>query len=179
MELPVARAYYHLQRGNYPQVIPFLETAIERANNNANKARYSYIIAQLHYREGRVEEARKYYQKALEFSNDYEMTFNTQLAIIRSSVQNNTMTSADAMAQLEKMVKDIKNVNYLGRIYYLMGTLAVEISRWPSRISKRVWKQLAPMPSRKLKASICLLHFTCSNCNTSKLNKPTRHAQRS
>ena len=57
MELPVARAYYHLQRGNYPQVIPFLETAIERANNNANKARYSYIIAQLHYREGRWQEA--------------------------------------------------------------------------------------------------------------------------
>lgn len=125
-ELPVARAYYHLQRENYPQVIPFLEQAIERAKDRADKARYSYIIAQLHYRDGRVEEARAYYQKALDFSNDYDMIFNTQLSIIRSSVKNNTMTRADAMSQLEKMVKDIKNESYLGRIYYLMGTMAVD-----------------------------------------------------
>jgi tetratricopeptide (TPR) repeat protein len=135
MELPVARAYYHLQRGNYPQVIPFLEQAIERANNNANKARYSYIIAQLYYRAGKVEEARTYYQKALDFSNDYEMSFNTQLAIIRSSVQNNTMSNAEAMGQLEKMVKDIKNVDYLGRIYFLMGTLAVDAKDIPLAIT--------------------------------------------
>ena len=31
-ELPVARAYYHMKRENYPQVIPFLEQAIERAS---------------------------------------------------------------------------------------------------------------------------------------------------
>ncbi len=134
-ELPVARAYYHLMRENYAQVIPFLEQAIERARDRSLKARYAYIIAQLHYREGRVAEARAYYEKALEFSNDYEMIFNTQLSIIRSSVQNNTMTSAEAQEQLDKMVKDSKNIDYLGRIYYLMGTLAVDAKDIPLAIS--------------------------------------------
>jgi len=123
-ELPVARAYYHMMRENYPQVIPFLEQAIERASKKSLKARYSYIIAQLYYRAGQIEQAREHYQLALDYSNNYEMEFNTKLAIIRTGVKTSTMTRSDAMAQLEKMTKDIKNTNYLGRIYYLMATMA-------------------------------------------------------
>lgn len=133
-ELPVARAYYHLKRENYAQVFPFLEQAIERASDRSLKARYSYIIAQLYYRDGKVDEARTYYEKALDYTNDYEMIFNTQLSIIRSSVKSNTMTKADALDRLEKMVKDIKNVPYLGRIYYLMGTMAVDENDIPLAI---------------------------------------------
>ena len=133
-ELPVARAYYHLMRENYAQVIPFLEVAVERAHDKSDKARYSYIIAQLHYREGRVEEARAYYEKALEYSNDYDMIFNTQLSIIKSSVKNKTMTEAEAVSQLEKMARDIKNIPYLGRIYFLMGTMAMDNNEIPLAI---------------------------------------------
>lgn len=124
-ELPVARAYYHIKRGNYPQVIPFLEQGIERASRREDKARYSYIIAQLYDMQGNSAQAAAYYQKSLDFANVYEMEFNTQLSIIRSAVSNHTMTRADAQKQLEHMVKDFKNVNYLGRIYYVMATLAV------------------------------------------------------
>ena len=134
-ELPVARAYYHLQRENYPQVYPFLEQAIERAKDPTHKARYSYIIAQLYFRDGNVEKAKEYYQKALDFSKQYEMIFNTQLSIIRSSVKDNTLSNADAQAQLDKMVKDIKNTDYLGRIYYLKGTLAMDANDIPMAIS--------------------------------------------
>jgi tetratricopeptide (TPR) repeat protein len=125
-ELPVARAYYHMKRENYPQVIPFLEQAIERAGNRNLKARYSYIIAQLHDRAGNTAKAGEYYQKSLDFATKYDMEFNTQLSFIRSSVKNNTMTRTEAQAQLEKMVKDSKNEPYLGRIYYVMATLALE-----------------------------------------------------
>ncbi len=125
-ELPVARAHYHLKRGNYPQVIPFLEQAIERAGKRAAKARYSYIIAQLHDMAGRSDLAAQYYQKSLDFSNQFEMEFNTQLSIIRSSVRSNTMTRAEAQTRLEKMEKDDKNAIYLGRIYFLMATLALD-----------------------------------------------------
>ncbi len=125
-ELPVARAYYHMSRGNYPQVIPFLEQAIERSSDRALKARYSYIIAQLYYRENNSSEARKFYEQALEFSNNYEMELNTELAIIRSSVLSGSMSQAVATTQLEKLLKDDKNHEYLGRIYYLMAELRLE-----------------------------------------------------
>ncbi len=125
-ELPVARAYYHMQRENYPQVIPFLEQAIERASKKSLKARYSYIIAQLYYRDGKIDKAREYYQGALDFANNYEMEFNTRLAIIRTGVKTGSMSRTDAQLQLEKMTRDIKNVNYLGRIYYLMATMAID-----------------------------------------------------
>jgi len=134
-ELPVARAYYHLKRENYPQVYPFLEQAIERARDVTHKARYSYIIAQLYFRDGQVEKAKEYYEKALDFSKEYEMVFNTQLAIISSSVKDNSLSNADAQARLDKMVKDVKNANYLGRIYYLKGTLAMDANDIPLAIS--------------------------------------------
>jgi len=125
-ELPVARAYYHMKRENYPQVIPFLEQAIERASKRNLKARYSYIIAQLYYRDHNVDKAREYYQKSLEFANRYDMEFNTRLSIIRSRFETNTMSRPMAQAELEKMTKDIKNAGYLGRIYYAMATMAVD-----------------------------------------------------
>lgn len=125
-ELPVARAYYHMVRENYPQVIPFLEQAIERASKRANKARYAYIIAQLYDRDGNVAKASEFYQKSLDFSNKYDMEFNTKLSIIRSSVRNKTMTSAEAQQSLEKMLKDEKNKPFLGRIYFVLATLALD-----------------------------------------------------
>ncbi len=125
-ELPVARAYYHMVRENYPQVIPFLEQAIERASKRNNKARYAYIIAQLYDRQGNVAKAGEFYQKSLDFSNKYDMEFNTKLSIIRSSVRNKTMTSAEAQQSLEKMLKDEKNKPFQGRIYFVLATLALD-----------------------------------------------------
>ena len=125
-ELPVARAYYHMQRENYPQVIPFLEQAIEKASKRKDKARYAYIIAQLYDRQGKSDMAAEFYQKSLDFANTYDMEFNTELSIIRSSVKNQTLSRADAQAKLEKMAKDIKNEKFLGRIYYTMATMALE-----------------------------------------------------
>ena len=125
-ELPVARAYYHIKRENFPQVIPFLEQAIERASKRANKARYAYIIAQLHDRAGNTQAANEYYQKSLDFSNQYDMEFNTQLSILRSGVKTGSLSRSDAQASLEKMAKDYKNQPYLGRIYFVMANLALD-----------------------------------------------------
>ena len=134
-ELPVARAYYHMSRENYPQVIPFLEQAIERANRRQDKARYAFIIGQLYDKDGKVDMASEYYQKSLDFSNQYEMEFNTQLNIIRSSVRNGTMTSAEAVHSLEKMLKDDKNTSYQGRIYFMLASLALDANDIPLAIT--------------------------------------------
>lgn len=134
-DLPVARAYYHMQRENYPQVIPFLEQAIERASKKADKARYAYIIGQLYDRDGNVAKATEFYQKSLDFSNKYDMEFNTRLSIIKSSVRNKTMTSAEAQQSLEKMIRDEKNKPFQGRIYFVLATLAVERDDIPDAIA--------------------------------------------
>jgi outer membrane protein assembly factor BamD (BamD/ComL family)/spore coat polysaccharide biosynthesis protein SpsF (cytidylyltransferase family) len=134
-ELPVARAYYHMQRENYPQVIPFLEQGIERAGRRDDKARYSYIIAQLYDKLGNVAKAAEYYQKSLDFSNKYDMEINTRLSIIRSSVRSKTMSDAEARQSLEKLLKDDKNKVYQGRIYYILATLALEQDDVPLAIT--------------------------------------------
>ncbi|MDQ3016090.1 MAG: tetratricopeptide repeat protein [Bacteroidota bacterium] len=134
-ELPVARAYYHMERENYPQVIPFLEQAIERASKRANKARYSYIVAQLYDKQGDISKAQEFYQKSLDFTNQYDMEFNTQLSIIRSGVRNKTLPLADAEAQLEKMLKDDRNTTFKGRIYYTLADLSLQQDDIPGAIA--------------------------------------------
>src|SRR5690606_26250116 len=106
--LPVARAYYHLQRHNYPQVIPFLEQAIERAKRGEDRARYSYIIAQLHLRAGDVAKAREWYEKCLSFNGGYQMELNTELNLIRTRVQDGRMTTPEALAELGRMLRETK-----------------------------------------------------------------------
>jgi tetratricopeptide (TPR) repeat protein len=134
-ELPVARAYYHMVRENYPQVIPFLDQAIERATRRADKARYAYIIAQLYDKEGNVAKAEEYYEKSLDYSNQYDMEFNTKLSIIRSAVRNKTMTIAEAQQNLEKLIKDDKNKPYQSRVYFVLANLELENNDIASAIS--------------------------------------------
>ena len=134
-ELPVARAYYHMKRENYPQVIPFLEQAIERAKDRDAKARYSYIIAQLHDKLGNAAMAADFYQKSMDFSNDYTMEINTRLNMIRSSVRNKSMTHQEARNTLEKMLKDGKNTVYLGRINFILASIALEENDIPGAIA--------------------------------------------
>jgi len=123
-ELPVARAYYHMQRHNYPQVIPFLEQAIERASRRQDRARYSYIIAQLYERSGESAKASEWFGKSLGFSSDYLMELNGRLNLLRADMREGRVTMADAVSQLEKMLRDSKNAPYKDRIFYLMAQLA-------------------------------------------------------
>lgn len=134
-ELPVARAYYHMKRENYPQVIPFLDQAIERASRRADKARYAFIIAQLYERAGQVDKSAAYYAKCLDLTNKYEMELNTRLSMIRSEVRAKTMSHEEAQSKLEKMTRDEKNTSYAGKIYYFMATLSVDKNDIPGAIA--------------------------------------------
>jgi len=61
-ELAPLKAHFQLKQKKYDQAIPSLEQAIELAKKRKEKARYSYIIAQIHQQEGRENEAVAFYE---------------------------------------------------------------------------------------------------------------------
>lgn len=125
-ELAPVKAHYAIKRKRYEQAIPHLEEAIRLTKNRKEKARYHYIIAQIHQESGRASEALASFESALKYSKSYDMEFSSKLNIIKNSWLNGKTNSAQASKSLNKMLKDIKNEDYKDQIYYTLATIALK-----------------------------------------------------
>ena len=125
-DLAPIQAHYHMKRENYPQAILYLQTAIGLESDKLKKARYAFIIAQLYEQQGQSAEAFQYYEEVLDYKPGYELTFSAQLNTIRSAWANGFSTADEARNELEKMTRDIKNDDYLDRIYYTLAIIDMQ-----------------------------------------------------
>ena len=97
-----------------------LEQAIEFKLNKEFKSRLIYILAQLYHKDGNYK-ASTYYQQVVERNPEYEMAF--QAKINRALSFSGGETKA-IKAQLIKMLKDDKNIDYFDQIYYALAEIA-------------------------------------------------------
>ena len=120
-------AYYFLAREDYTNAIPALEQALEQSDSRRKKARYAFILAQLMQQEG-GDQGRiyAYYKQAAKYAPSYEMVFSSKLNMAQSEYLSGTATAEDAASNLRKMLKDSKNKEYKGQIYYALGNLAIK-----------------------------------------------------
>ncbi len=125
-DLAVAQAYLKLQRKEYDPAIEPLEKAIELATDRSEKARYSYIVAQIHQQEGRGDEALAGFERALKFSPSYEMEFSSRLNVAQNAWLSGKVSSEDATKKLEQMLKDVKNKGYEDQIYFALAQIAIK-----------------------------------------------------
>ncbi len=108
-----------LKQGHYEDAIPFLLTAVEQADRN-DKARMSYILAQVYEKKGDYAEAYKWYEECLDNNPLHELEFNAMLSQARC-YQGKDIDSLKE--KLEKLIKKQSNSEYLDQIYYTIGEL--------------------------------------------------------
>lgn len=125
-DLAPVKAHYHLKQKNYDLAIEPLQQAIELGKDRELKARYAYILAQIHQKNGDNDACEVAFNKAWKFSNYYDLEFSAQLNIIHSKWDAGTITGAGATKTLQKMTKDIKNYEYRDQIYFLMSRIALK-----------------------------------------------------
>jgi len=125
-QLAPVKAHYAIKRKKYEQAIPHLEEAIRLTKKKKEKARYHYIIAQIHQEGKRASEALASFKSALKYSKSYDMEFSSKLNIIKNSWLNGKTNSAQASKSLNKMLKDIKNEDYKDQIYYTLASIALK-----------------------------------------------------
>lgn len=125
-ELASLRAYYHVRKKQYLESIPPLEDAIELATDKSRKARYTFILGQLQEMAGQYTDAYNSFELASKYANDYELVFSSKLAMIQNQWNSGKMTDESAINDLEKMLKDFKNVDYQDRIYFTMAVIALK-----------------------------------------------------
>lgn len=108
-----------LKQGYYEEAIPFLLTAVDQSDRK-DKARMSYILAQVYEELGNYPEAYKWYEECLDNNPLHELEFNAMLSQARC-YQGKDIESLKA--KLEKLIKKQSNSEYLDQIYFTIGEL--------------------------------------------------------
>lgn len=129
------KAHFYLIQKEYESAIAPLEQAITKSKKKQDKARYAYIVAQLHQRAGRSEAAYAFYEKSSKYSDSYEMRFSAKLNMTKNDYNNGRASAEQITKKLEKMAVDIKNEEYRDQVYYALADIALKNNNKPDAIS--------------------------------------------
>ncbi|MBK3519595.1 type IX secretion system periplasmic lipoprotein PorW/SprE [Carboxylicivirga marina] len=108
----------------YIEAIPYLSNALADEKNKHKRLRYSYILGQLYLLNNQRQEAAESFGYVAKASTDYEMTFNAK--VNQASIVYANADITEVKKQLHKLRKDKKNKDYLDRIYYAFGRVALQ-----------------------------------------------------
>lgn len=116
-------AEFYIKQGLNEEAIAKLNEAIKLATNKKQKARFYFVLGQLYEtRENDVKKAASNYRKTLSFKPAYELEFNARIKLSLLA-EYNEQSSKKIKTQLIKMLKDLKNSDYLDVIYFTLGQL--------------------------------------------------------
>ena len=122
-DLALAVAHYYIKQKNYDPAFSELLEAISLVNKKREKARYLYILAQLHFSQKNYSAATDNFSKVIRISPEYEMTFNSKINRARS-FNTSSIGSEQIEGELLKMLKDDKNKEFLDVIYFGLAELS-------------------------------------------------------
>lgn len=116
----------HLRKKEYSKAIEKLEESLKMAKGRRQKARIHFIMAQVFEKTSDNSKASLNYERAMKLSPDYEMAFHAR--IFRALMYSGS-DSRGIRAELRKMLKDDKNIDFLDQIYYALGELDMKESK--------------------------------------------------
>ncbi len=121
----VAQARYHILKKEYQEAVELLVEAEKIGKKKKNRIRYLYIIAQLKEALGEADEASQYYLKVVKARPSYELEFNARISRARTfDIYLND--SREIKEELNKMLKDDKNIEYHDQIYYALAGIELK-----------------------------------------------------
>lgn len=107
-----------IKQEDFDQAIIDLEKSLEFCKKSAEKARVHFILAQLNSAKNNNEKAKYHYGKVLKYNAPFDMNFNARI--------NRAIMGGDSKIKkdLEKMLRDEKNVEFKDQIYFALGDIA-------------------------------------------------------
>ena len=121
-ELAVIRADWCMLQEKYSDAYGYLDQAVGMIKDKERLRRYTYIMAQILEREEEFAQASIKYREVLDLNPDYRMAFNARINQARL-YEGDAETGQEIRKQLQKMLKDDKNLEFLDQIYYALAEL--------------------------------------------------------
>ncbi|MGB0422773.1 MAG: tetratricopeptide repeat protein [Flavobacteriales bacterium] len=118
-------ADYWIQEGDYKKAIEQLEFALPYIKKKKDRARPTFILAQLNQKINQSQESINLYRTVLTLRPEYEMEFYARInqAMAYNRKGGNSQQIKD---ELFKMLKDEKNLEYRDQIYYALAEIELE-----------------------------------------------------
>lgn len=126
---------YYVRTEQYKKAEDALLEAIKVTKKKTVRGRYWYILAQLYEDEGDLKKATLCYSKSAKHHPSYEMEFNARLAKARTFQVESGADTKGLKKELNKMLKDEKNKEYLDQIYYALGDISSRENDVPSALN--------------------------------------------
>ena len=121
-----AVAHFYIKQKKYSQAIEPLTNALSMTKKRSEKARFSFILGQLHQLEGKGNEAYNNFERVVAYHPSYEMEFNAKLNMALNGWLNGKSTIEETEKGLNRMLNDAKNKEYQDQIYFTLANLSLK-----------------------------------------------------
>lgn len=122
-ELYTAQADMYLRQEKYDKAIDYLKLAIEFTKKKRDRARLTFILAQIYEKKMDYGSATEQYSTVLKLNPTFEMEF---YATINRALIYQGGDSRSIKMQLMRMLKDEKNKDFFDQIYYALGEIEMK-----------------------------------------------------
>ena len=110
-------ADFLLKNKRYAEAVPFLELALSKEKDKNLILRFNYLLAQLYQHTGYASKSYNQYTTIIRKSPPYELDFNARI----NRMQLNHVNVTDVRKELNKMIKNLNNKDYLDQLYFALG----------------------------------------------------------
>jgi tetratricopeptide (TPR) repeat protein len=118
-------ADHFIKQKKYSEAIDPLEKSIRLVSGKRKEYRLTYLLAQLNSYAGNSVRAIELYRKVVKMNPPYDVEFNARINIA-GVFDINSGNPQDLKKELERMLRDTKNKEFLDQIYYALGNLAMK-----------------------------------------------------
>lgn len=122
--LPLVRADLYILQEKYQQAKEPLVDALYLRQKKIVDARVRFILGQIFQQEEEYYKASEYYRQVIKKNPPYEMAFNAAINLARSYDTRYGDNSKDIVKQLNKMLKEDKNLEFRDQIYFALAEIA-------------------------------------------------------
>jgi len=106
-----------LKQHLYKEAMPFLELAMKYERDKKMLMRFTFLMAQLHEKSGNKQASFDAYTRVLDANPPYEMDLNARISRAALFLQH----TKEVRRQLQKMIDNNNNQDYLDQLYYTVG----------------------------------------------------------
>jgi hypothetical protein len=133
-ELAQVQSHWFYKQNVNDSAAIYLEKALETADNNQERARWEYLIAQLYEQSKQPALAEKFYARAIKHTFDPVMEVHARLNSIRQNSGEKDRVQEN-INELLKMARKDKYLNYRDIIYYTAAQMELERKNLPGAMA--------------------------------------------
>lgn len=120
--------------GYYPEAQKHLEDGLKKTKNKVLRYRIHFLLGQIYMKTGDYKKSANHFRKVARSNAPYEFTFQSNVLIVKTNTLSGNASTKESRRNLKKMVRDDKNIDYFGQLYFELGNLDYADKNLPKAI---------------------------------------------